>query len=312
MGKPYEIEQSTFALRLLPQLRRERIDILHVQDPQLAILVQRARKLGLVGTRVILGHGTEEPLGFIRKIDYLQHLAPWHLEEARKAGVWKPTWTAIPNFIDTDRFTPVGANLRHELGIPPDAIVVLTAAAIKRSHKRIDYLLQEFARLRSARPQVPVWLVAAGGWETETDELVRIGQETLGDRVRFLVRFPRERMADLYRSADLFVLCSLKEMMPIALLEATGSGLPCLVHRHPIMEWIVGPGGEAVDMAAQGALTAALESWIGSPQSRANSGREGRQHCVNHFGRERVIEQILDYYQFVLTHDRLPASRAAA
>ena len=32
-------------------------------------------------------------------------------------------------------------------------------------------------------------------------------------------------MADLYRAADLFVLCSLKEMMPIALIEAGASRL---------------------------------------------------------------------------------------
>ena len=36
-------------------------------------------------TRTILAHGTEEPLSFQRKITYLQHLAPWHLEEARAA-----------------------------------------------------------------------------------------------------------------------------------------------------------------------------------------------------------------------------------
>jgi len=53
-------------------------------------------------------------------------------------------------------------------------------------------------------------------------------------------------------SSDL--LCSLKEMMPIALLEAIASGLPCIVNRHPVLEWITGPGGEAIDMTQTGAL----------------------------------------------------------
>src|SRR5437016_471382 len=43
----YGIEQTTFSLGLLKHLRREPADILHVQDPQVAILVQRARQLGL-------------------------------------------------------------------------------------------------------------------------------------------------------------------------------------------------------------------------------------------------------------------------
>src|SRR5262249_22295681 len=149
----YDIEQTTFALGLLQLLRRERADLLHVQDPWLAWLIQSAGRLGLVTTRTILAHGTEEPLSFQRRITYLQHLAPWHLEEARRAGVHSPLWTAIPNFIDTDCFRPGQAPaLLAELGLPSDARVVLTVAAIRRFHKRIDYLLDEFTRLRRERP----------------------------------------------------------------------------------------------------------------------------------------------------------------
>ena len=62
------------------------------------------------------------PWTFLRQITYLQHLAPHHLEEARDAGVWRPTWTAIPNFIDTDLFRPGRWDaLRADLGIPPEA-----------------------------------------------------------------------------------------------------------------------------------------------------------------------------------------------
>lgn len=299
LGGTYSVEQATFAMHLLPHLRRKRIDILHVQDPQVALLVQRAGKLGLVPTRVILGHGTEEPLKFIRKIGYLQHLAPWHLEEARRAGVWKPTWRAIPNFIDTDQFRPGDGALRGELGIPADAAVVLTAAAIKRGHKRIDYLVEEFSRLRQDQPELPIWLVVAGGWEAETDELVRWGKQVLGDRVRFLVRFPRARMPELYRAADVFVLCSLKEMMPIALLEAAASGLPCLVHSHPVLSWMIGSGGRAIDMTAQGALAGSLGLLLKDRSACGAAGREARSYCVQNFSRDRVVDQILDYYDQV-------------
>ena len=308
----YGVEQTTFALRLIGLLRRERADILHVQDPQVALIMQRARRLGLVRAKTILAHGTEEPPAFLKKFDHLQHLAPWHLEEARAAGAWRPTWTAIPNFIDTERFRPGRAEaLRAELGIPPEALVVLTAAAVKRQHKRIDHLLAEFARLRDRAPGLPAWLVVAGGWEADTDDLVREGHERLGDRVRFLIRFPRDRMPDLYRTADAFVLASLKEMMPIALLEAIASGLPCLVNRHPVVEWMAGPGGRAVDMAAPGALAAAMAELLGDASDRARLGSLARAHCGENFGRDRVVEQILDYYRFVLGHDRRGAGPAA-
>jgi glycosyltransferase involved in cell wall biosynthesis len=320
LGSGYGVEQTTFTWNLLKVLRREKCDILHVQDPQVALLVQRARRLGLVRTRTILAHGTEEPLDFQRRITYLQHLAPWHLEEARCGGVWKPTWTAIPNFIDTECYHPGDRGqergdrrLRAELGIPADAVVVLSAAAIKRGHKRVDYVLGEFAALVERRPDLPLRLVLAGGWEKDTDELVAQGQEQLGDKVRFLVRFPRARMPELYRSADIFTLGSLKEMMPIALLEAAASGLPCVVNRHPVMEWMIGPGGTAVDMSQPGALAGELERLAEPERHRGRSlqreelGRLAREHCLANFGKDRVVDQILEYYERVMGANRLAA-----
>jgi hypothetical protein len=37
----------------------------------------------------------------------------------------------------------IGIGLRKELKIPMDGLIVLVAAAIKRSHKRVDYLVTE-------------------------------------------------------------------------------------------------------------------------------------------------------------------------
>ncbi len=245
------IEQWTFTLPLLRYLRRESIDVLHVQEPQAALLVQRARQCGLVSTKVVLAHGTNEPPEYLQKIKYLQHLAPWHMEQARAAGAWRDTWTTLPNFIDTRQYRSGNAQtFRAELGIPTDGVVMLCAAAIKRDHKRVHYLLEEFAQLRTNRPELPVWLIMAGAPSAESDELVKMGRELLGERVRFLVSLPRERMPDLYAAADAFVLCSLREMFGIVLLEALATSLPCIVHRHPVMEWIVGAGGRTIDMAA--------------------------------------------------------------
>ena len=141
LGSPYDVEQATFLFGLLPVLRHERFDILHVQEPTSALVVERARRLGYVRTRAVYGNGSKEPPEFLRKITYLHHLSPHYLNEARDAGTWKPTWTAIPNFVNADLFHPGRSEaLRAELGIPQDALVVLTAAAIKRNHKRVDYL----------------------------------------------------------------------------------------------------------------------------------------------------------------------------
>ena len=309
LGSGYGIEQLSFAWGLMWLLRRHQVDVLHVQDPLVAIWMQRARRFHLIRTKTILAHGTEESADFLRHIEFLQQLAPWHLERLRLEGYSRPEWTAIPNFIDTDRFSPAGSsNIRAELGIPEKAIVVLTAAAIKRNHKRIDHLITEFARLRESRRELSVWLVIAGGWESETDELVAEGKRLLGDRVRFLVRFPRERMPDLYRIADVFVLCSLFEMMPIALIEATATSLPCVVHRHPILEWMTGSGGKAIDMSVPGELSSELGLLCSDDRMREELGSRARRHCLDHFSRDRVVEMIVNYYHDVV-RSRKPQGR---
>ena len=301
LGSPYEVEATTFALNLLRVLRREHIDILHVQDPLIARSVQRARARRIVPTRAILGHGTNESLDFLNKITFVQHLAPYHQEQATRSGANKPTWTAIPNFIDTDTFHP-GRNdaMRDELSIPRDAVVVLSVAAIKREHKRIDHLIREFAAISESSPDLPAYLLVAGGAESDTEELVQLGRRRIGDKFQALVRFPRQRIADLYRASDIFVLCSLREMMPIALLEATASGLPCIINQHPSVEWIVGNGGRSINMVAPGALAGTLLQFIEHRDQRVNLGGLARRHCLEHFSKDRVVTQILDYYRFVL------------
>lgn len=305
LGSVYEIEQATFSFRLLHELRSRRIDVLHVQDPQVAVWAQWAKRLGFIRTKTVLAHGTQEPLAFQSRIRYLQHLAPWHLERAKSSGVWRAEWTAIPNFVDTDVFRPGRSDeLRRELGIPAEHFVVLSAAAIKRNHKRVDHLITEFARFCAARPDAKATLVVAGGHEAETDEVMKLGHEQLGDRVRFLVRFPRARMPELYRTANVFVLCSLFEMMPIAILEAMASGLPCLTNRHPILEWMIGAGGQARDMVTPGELASALARLHDAPNERLALGEAARRLSIDEFGRDRVVEQILDYYGFVLRRSR--------
>lgn len=82
---PYGWEQFTFWLSLWPKLCSGRFDILHVQDPMLAYWCRVFRRFGLVRTKEVLAHGTEESIEFLSKFEYVQHLAPWHLEQASQA-----------------------------------------------------------------------------------------------------------------------------------------------------------------------------------------------------------------------------------
>jgi hypothetical protein len=78
----YGWEQFSFWIRLGRHLKEGGYDILHVQDPMLAYWCKRDREKGRLKTQEILAHGTEEPIEFLAQFPCVQHLAPWHLEQA--------------------------------------------------------------------------------------------------------------------------------------------------------------------------------------------------------------------------------------
>jgi len=93
----YDLEQKSFWRLLWPILRDEEFDILHVQDPLLADLCRRYREKGKLRTKEILAHGTEETPEYLAKFPYVQHLAPWHLEQTLKQLEEKDCTTNLGN-----------------------------------------------------------------------------------------------------------------------------------------------------------------------------------------------------------------------
>jgi glycosyltransferase involved in cell wall biosynthesis len=67
-------------------------------------------------------------------------------------------------------------------------------------------------------------IVGDGVLRSRTQEVVRVNRLTA--QVHFLGVRPPLEIADILRAADLYVLCSAYEGMPIAMLEALATGLP--------------------------------------------------------------------------------------
>jgi len=295
-GGGYSTEQFSFVHNILPVLKKEQYDIIHTKDPHIALMCDKSYKKGLIKSKTILAHGTEEPFEFLNQLSYLQHLAPFHQQEAKKNGVSNIKSFAIGNFIDIDQFSPdVKTDLRKELDIPEGAFVVISVAAIKRHHKRIDYLIDEMCAINDDN----VYLLVAGGRESDTDELIKIAKEKMGDRAKFLIDFSRERIAEVYACADVFTLCSLKEMMPNALLEASSSGLPAIIHKYPVEEWMIGEGGESIDMSRKGELSKTIKKYMDIDYAREKSIK-ARKHAVKNFSKDIIVDRIIDMYKEVM------------
>ena len=301
LGSPYDVEQASFSLGLWPRIRRG-VDILHVQDPTIALWFAALRRAGLSGARVVYANGTGEPPAVMRRFRHLQLLTPsaradWAGQEPPGQQVF-----TIPNFIDTDAFTPgtpeERAAARAALGLPAQARIVLCCAAIRRHHKRIDVMLEEFARFAATAGDEWLLLVA-GGREPDTEEIMRAGEALLGPRVRFMPSVPRADMLRLYRAADVLALASLFEMFGIVLLEGMAAGLPVLCHDAPSFRGIVGPAGHFADLSVPGGIAGGLRA-LAEPAYRARLGAAARPHVAAHFSKQVVVAEMIAMYRAVM------------
>lgn len=132
----------------------------------------------------------------------------------------------IPNPIDTHLFAPGSqSEARRRLSLPADRRLLLFGCVKATDPRKGVEYLTEACRLLAA--QHPDWVQQVG------IVVVGAGSESFQSRLPFPV-YPlpfatsEDRMADIYRSADLFVTPSLEENLPNTLMEAMACGTPCV------------------------------------------------------------------------------------
>ncbi len=124
--------------------------------------------------------------------------------------------------INTDGFesTPeeVRVQKRAELGIPQDAFVLLSVGELNRN-KNHETAIRAVSGL-------DVYYLIAGRGDLQPHLQAVIDELGCSDRVKLLGY--RTDVRELYRAVDLFVFPSFREGLPVSVMEAMASGLPCV------------------------------------------------------------------------------------
>jgi glycosyltransferase involved in cell wall biosynthesis len=118
---------------------------------------------------------------------------------------------------------------REKYGIPGDAKVLVTAGILNRG-KNIETLISCLSKLEVEN----VYVLIVGDGSTKVDfrykDYLKKLAEKLGvsEKVIFTGWLEKKDLWEIYLASNLFVLPSLNEGMPNAMLEALGAGLPCI------------------------------------------------------------------------------------
>jgi glycosyltransferase involved in cell wall biosynthesis len=183
------------------------------------------------------------------------------------------------------------AEVRFELGLPEDDLMVLTVANL-RPEKGYDTLL-DAARLVVDRG-LPVRFVSVGRGSEEAAMVQRHRTLGLGDRFTFLGL--REDVLRLLVAADLFVLPSRQEGLPVVLMEATSVGLPIVATAVGGVPQVLtdGVNGLVVRPDSPRDLAAAIARMVEDPalRTRLGGGAEERSVMFDVADASRRIEAI--------------------
>jgi len=261
------LEKRSFAIALYPLLRKGEFDIVHYNELVMGSGLFHLRRLLGGDFKLLYCNGAPSPpVHYHHRCDYAQVLTGPAFEEAQSFGISRNRLFQIPYGIDAEVFSPESkrarSKIRKQLNIPLDAKVILTVAALKREHKRLDCLIKELDNFNR-----PIWLVAAGQRTDDTHVLEKMAEKHLPGRWRF-VSWPHDKIAGLYGAADIFVLTSLSEAFGLVTVEAMLTGLPVILHNGPVFKWITeGTNGVLIDMAIEGNLRDALERLFSSTEN---------------------------------------------
>ncbi len=300
---PYLLEQASFFLGMLPYLHIKKPDVVLFSDFNLGTMLWHWRRLNKLSYKLLFSNGAPNGPPFSR-MDHVQHLTPPHYQTAINAGGLSGNHSLVPYGIQIDReYVSLSLHeknsLRRKLNLPTDRHVILSVGAINKSHKRMNYLIQEVAKLAESRP----YLLLLGQFDAESQEIMQLGDLLLGSDNFQTKTVASEEIGEYYKSADVFVLASLNEGFGRVFLEAMKYGLPCLAHDYEVARFVLGNHGYFANFAQSDGLTTLIRKVLSQENESEKYARH--QAVYERFSWECLRNDYLEMIKLCASKDSL-------
>lgn len=300
-------------LELRRLVRERQIDVVHSHSPAMAVGARLA--LRAVPTRhrprlVYTEHNRWDayrlPTRAANAITFVLEDHVLSVSEEARSSVWRALRGRVETLhhgIDRDgliRSARPRADTRAVLGIAPGTPIAVQVANFRR--EKAHGVLLDAARIL-ADDHHPVVFLLVGQGQLEGEVRARADTLGLGDHVRFLGF--RDDVASLVAAADLLVLSSDHEGLPVAVMEAFALGVP-------LVSTAVGGIPEAVEHDREGllvppqdpaALAAAVREVCDDPSLRARLAA-GALASASRFDARAAAARIEDVYRSVAAASR--------
>jgi glycosyltransferase involved in cell wall biosynthesis len=307
--RPLSIWRDFFGLvELLRLLRRERPHIVHVNSAKAAALGRVSAWLAGVPIRIYTVHGW----AFLASQGVASHLYRWIeralrplttvtvcvSENERRAGIEARACDERTTIVIRNGVEPADARARETSAATPRLVMVGRFQAPKDPVT----LIRALAMLRETRFEA---LFVGDGPDRPAveEEVQRLGLESA---VQFLGE--RSDVPALLATADVFVLSTRSEGLPLSILEAMAAGLPVVASNvGGVPELVLDDAtGLLVPPADPHALAGALERLLEDPLLGRRLGDAARLRIAEQFDIAAVREAHVSLYRRTLANRGLP------
>ena len=212
--------------------------------------------------------------------------------DARRLGI-SATAVSVGNGRDPAVYHPdpvARTHIRATLGVSDERIVVVAVSRLVR-HKGYP----ELAAAMREVPDADLWVVGERLLSDRGEDMLNLLRHAgLDERLHLLGH--RTDVAAILAAADIFVLPSHFEGLPMSVIEAMLSGLPVVATniRGPREQVVPEVTGLLVPPGTVDPLAEALLSLTLDPAARAAMGAAGRERAVELYDETKVLGRTLD------------------
>ena len=295
-------------------LRQQGIDVLHAHQYTPFFYAVAARLVGRHVPVLFTEHGRHFPDYRRRKRILVNRLLLHRRDRSRccpaepcaqaliaNEGIPPERASVIYNGIDSKLFSNswvlIATTYRNELEVEAGDFVIIQVA-------RLDYLKDHATAVRTLRlvcqhlPATKLLLIGDGPERQKIEEQVR--QNNLASQIRFLGL--RHDVARLLPAADVFLLTSISEGIPLTVIEAMCAGLPVVATRVGGLIEIVQEGktGWLAEVGNERELADHIVGLAKEPALRTIMGLQGRDHAHAVFSQKQMHTAYNQLYQEML------------
>lgn len=312
---PQSMVRALWKLRAF--VRQWQPDIIHAHMVHANLLARVLAARGDMPPVICTAHSAREG-GGLRMLGYRltdrwsqlnTHVSPQGRQAMIEAGaVSSARITVVPNGVDTAQFRPDTAlrqRARKALGLQDSTRLLINVGRLVKEKAQAT-LVDAFSRLE-ADSDTQLLIVGDGPLRGALEQQIR--DRRLTGRIR--LTGARSDIPALLNGADLFVLSSDIEGMPLALGEALACGLPVVATDAAGVAELLGEYGEIVARGDPAALAAAMRRTLASGLGDGDAQAARRAHIVNRFSLEAVALAWLTRYTSLIGTERAASARVA-